>query len=560
MVRPLHVMSPRPFHPGHGPALTGRGFFSSTLIRALLALCLGVPLAGAQSRKGNADGAGKGTGAQDEAYTARLVRVIECPPEITKRSEDIRFGAMVTTHVFSPAAAATLGFPDQAGRSLLVTSAPLASVEKKNYGGCVAIIDPVTGACLRLLTAPAPMQVWKQGRMSERYDDMQFGRNFAFSPGGTRLFVGATFGGMGFVLDLTTGNWSVISHPHMMLCRLENGKAVINNSARLSYGCKGIFADETTLYVVSETLTYDAPSPGSLAPGALFYEVKLAADGSVASMADPHKPNPSPEDVAKEEGVYRGFKTNRAIYRYGGLPFGCFPAMDFHQGRLASTMHAVGDDRSRGVIAGETHHFYAYIPGKNMPVGSANHVTTVPARPGEEGMPYIDRRVPLPPGPRSKGDCIAVRSANNAACYAPDPERFRPFHDFPGPKASRIETMGVIDRTRAIGWLCSDSFAGVFRWDGAQPQYRAILAKAEGLFPRWHLDYNALEGTEVRGWKMGPWTTLHVDAREGLLYIGQTGAAINSANVKIHPGRIHVFDIAQPLRDLGLEPSPPPMK
>lgn len=527
------------------PSLAGHSAFSI----ALLFTIVGASPLGAQSVQ-NAP-------AEPASYTAPLVRVIECPEEVAKQDSDVRFGAMIKTHVFSTAAATTLGFPAQAGRSLLLASAPLASPDKKDASGSIAIIDPNSGHCLKVLSAPAPMQVWKQGRMAERYDDFQFGRNFTFSPQGTRLFVGCTFGAKGFVLDLEKGSWTEITHPHMLLCRGENRRIVINNSARLSYGCKAVFEDETTLYLASNTLTYLGQSPGSLAPGSLLYKVTLGADGAVTSIADPHKPNPTPEELFTEEAdpAKRGSITNRALYRSGDQPFGYFPAMDCYAGKLASTMFGVGDMRSRGVMAGRSHHFYAFIPANRAPVGNANTVVSVEAPSGQEGMPFIERRVPRGPAGKAPADCIAWRSSDNKNRYEPKTERFRPFHDFPGPKSAQLETMGVIDRDKEIGWVCSESFLGVFRWDGEQPQYRSIAITADGLQPYWRADYGALKGTEVKGWKMSPWTTLHVDATTGLLYIGQTGAAVNARNVKIHAGRIFVFDISKMLTELGWQPA-----
>jgi hypothetical protein len=128
-----------------------------------------------------------GTNALAQAATvhvAQRFRSIECPKEIANSGDDVRFGAMVTTFRPSNAAANGLGVPGHAGKTLLLASAPFAGGKDRRQGGCVAVLDAMSGECLNVLWAPFPMKAWKRGREISQYEDMQFGMNFALSPEG----------------------------------------------------------------------------------------------------------------------------------------------------------------------------------------------------------------------------------------------------------------------------------------------------------------------------------------------------------------------------------------
>jgi hypothetical protein len=485
-----------------------------------------------------------GTNALAQAATvhvAQRLRSIECPKEIAKSGDDVRFGAMVATFRPGEAAANGLGVPGHAGKTLLLASAPFAGGKDRRNGGCVAVLDAVSGECLNVLWAPFPMKAWKRGREVSQYEDMQFGMNFALSPEGGFLFVGTGFGGKGFVMNLAKGTWFEITHPLMQICRVEHDRIQPNNNSKLNPGTNAVFVDEQTLYLVSETLTYHGAAAGSLAPGTLLFKVVFDPDKGVLSIHDPHKPQPTADQLAADLTPKRGYLTNRRKYPQG-YGYRCDPQLDFHEGKLASTAFGIGTDSTMDVCAGSKHHFAACNAGSRLFVGEQPNQT-----------PFLVRMSHAATGPRNRGDGIAVASDTNIRCY----EQLEKAECLPG--GTRPTGLGMIDRFREIGWFSVESQLntvegrfGLFRWDRVFEK-RVVRLEVEASQPE--MNWRAMGGPEsgrsidIRRTEV-PWFFHHVDSATGLLYSGVCGEKLKGRR-GAEPGQIHVFDLKPPLKELG---------
>lgn len=198
-------------------------------------------------------------------------RVIACPLELQEESVP-GFGGWLRLRTFTEPQCKVLGFPGYGGKQLLIASAYLSdkaaaislpsmgtspagkppvgstppprnlkkSAEAALDAGGVAIMDPVSGKCVKVLGPPFPMQVWSRGKPGDQFARMGFGATFDISPSGRYMLFGALFGGKIFLLDCDTGIWSEMTHPHLQ----AHIKEKADNSHSFNLGTKAYFIDD----------------------------------------------------------------------------------------------------------------------------------------------------------------------------------------------------------------------------------------------------------------------------------------------------------------------------
>lgn len=514
--------------------------------------------------------------AQTEAEKGqRPIGVFTCPREISAFPSDVAFGAYIQTQRFNSTAATVLGIESHADRKMLLVGAPGARVGEDEQVGCVAIIDAETKECVKVLTPPYPMDYWRNGKNDPRFSGMHFGKNFCVSPGGKWLFVGCGVGGKGFVLNLEDGVWFEVTDPLMQV--------TADNKTFLNYGSKGEFADDKTLYLVSNTQTGGTPSS---VPGILFYEVILDSNRGVVSMKDPKYTPSSDPEVERANIARRGHITNRANHR-NTFGFQRHPAMDSFNGRLASNAGSFGNSGPiTGACAAEKYDFYTEISVEAAP--SPRDERPFPS--GTWGLPFIERCVPKVDRKGETSDSIAGRDDSINNLYG-ERLRFFPFHE---DRSGRVQEkpgewsltdIGLVDRYQNIGWVTgtltleesNTGIFGLFRWcDERHPTFVSVPlsfgnesqavwgdpdswsiyydqeGKKEGSFFGFY-SYHVGVCYDGRLAEGKPFLFQFLDPEDGMFYVGVVGARRLDKGV-VDPGLIYCFDVSQPLEELGWKP------